>query len=163
MKTCTLPALLALACLIAGCADARDESAADEAKAERGTGELEPGPAPSVSGDLAPAAATPKSAKPLGPGLQRLVDLATRDLSARLGITESSIEVIDAAYVTWRDSALGCTEPGNQYMQVLTNGSRIVLSVEKREYHYHSGANLPPFWCKNPDAIEPLPYAPGEA
>lgn len=166
MKKVAVITSFTVSCLLSGCSFAQDDAeppAADPSKPGVAAEEFQVGPDPSVSADLGPTSATPKSEKPLGPGLQRLADLATRDLSSRLGIAESSIGIIDAEYVTWRDSALGCSEPGHEYMQVLSNGSRIVLSAEKREYHYHSGGNRPPFWCKNPDPIEPLPYAPGEA
>jgi hypothetical protein len=164
MKTRTAFSWLAISLLLTACANAEDPAEPEEgSEANQPDVELQTGSSPTVVGDLAPTKGSPSGGKSLGPGIQRLVDLATRDLSARLGVTESSIAVIDAKYVTWRDSALGCPQPGNEYMQVLTNGSRIVLSVEKREYHYHSGANRPPFWCKNPDTIEPLPYGPGEA
>jgi hypothetical protein len=166
MNTRKAPSWLAISLLLSACADAQDPAESEiegDANVSLPNVELQTGSSPTVDGDLAPTKGPSPGGKSLGPGIQRLVDLAIRDLSARLGVAESSIEVIDAGFVTWRDSALGCSEPGYEYMQVLTNGSKIVLSVEKREYHYHSGANRPPFWCKSPDAVEPLPYAPGEA
>jgi len=79
-----------------------------------------------------------------GPGLQRLVDLAVPDLAANLKVDESTIELVEAQYVTWRDSSAGCPEPGMQYMQVLTNGARIVLRADGTIYQYHSGGNRAP-------------------
>jgi len=98
-----------------------------------------------------------------GPGLQRLVDLAVPDLAAKLKVDESAIELVEAQYVTWRDSSAGCPKPGMQYLQVLTNGARIVLQADGTKYHYHSGGNRPPTYCAKPSSIEPLPYSPGEA
>ncbi len=117
---------------------------------------------PTVIGELGAAAEKGSSEVSPGPGLQRLVDLATKDLSAKLGVEPAGIEVMQAEYVSWRDSAIGCPQPGYQYLQVITNGSRIVLSANKQVYHYHSGGNRPPSLCKKPSATAPLPYAPGE-
>ena len=103
------------------------------------------------------------AAQSLGPGLQRLADLAVTDLATNLNVDEEIIEVVEAQFVTWRDSSAGCPRPGMQYMQVLTNGSRIVLRVDGTIYHYHSGGNRPPFYCAKPSSIEPLPYSHGEA
>ena len=98
-----------------------------------------------------------------GPGLQRLVDIAKTDLSTNLRIDAGDIETVEAAYVTWRDSSIGCPVAGMQYMQVLTNGARIVLRANGILYHYHSGGNRAPFFCARPSPEGPLPYAPGEA
>jgi len=99
---------------------------------------------------------------PVGPGLQRLVDMATKSLATKLGIEETGIKVTEAAYVSWPDSSTGCPQPGMQYMHVLSNGSRIVLKANTGVYHYHSGGNRPPTYCAKPSALGPLPYAPGE-
>ena len=82
--------------------------------------------------------------------------------SGNAAFTED-IDIVDAAYVTWRDSSIGCPRPGMQYMQVLTNGSRILLRANAVLYYYHSGGSRAPFLCAKPSPNEPLPYAPGEA
>jgi hypothetical protein len=87
-------------------------------------------------------------ASTLGAGMQRLVDLAVSDLATKLKVDEETIEIVEAQFVTWRDSSAGCPQPGMQYLQVLTNGSRIVL----RAAH-----------CAKPSKTEPLPYSHGEA
>lgn len=99
---------------------------------------------------------------PIGPGLQRLVDLAKADLHERLSLATDRMAVIKADYVTWRDTSVGCPAPGYQYAQVLTPGSRIHLRVEGKLYRYHSGGNRAPFLCERPAGEEPLPYAHGE-
>jgi hypothetical protein len=98
----------------------------------------------------------------LGPGIQRLVDLAVTDLATNLGVEEDAIEVVEAQYVTWRDSSTGCPKSGMQYLQVLTNGARIVLRKDETNYHYHSGGSRAPFHCADPSPTEPLPYRHGE-
>ena len=118
---------------------------------------------PTVIGELGAATRKGGGELSLGPGMQRLVDLATKDLSMKLGVEPTGIEVMQAEYVSWRDSSVGCPQPGYQYLQVITNGSRIVLSFNKQVYHYHSGGNRPPSLCKKPSATAPLPYSPGEA
>ena len=98
-----------------------------------------------------------------GPGLRRLVELAKTDLSAKLQIDAGDIETVEAAFVTWRDSSIGCPTVGMQYMQVLTNGARMVLRANGVLYHYHSGGDRAPFLCARPSPEGPLPYGPGEA
>ena len=98
----------------------------------------------------------------LGPGLQRLVDLAIMDLATSLNVESDAVEVVEAQFVTWRDSSAGCPKPGMQYLQVLTNGARIVLQVNGTIYHYHSGGSRPPFHCAKPSPTKPLPYSHGE-
>ncbi len=107
-------------------------------------------------------AATSVPPAPLGAGMQRLVDMATKSLATKLGIEEADITVAQAEYVTWRDSSIGCPQPDMQYMQVLTNGSRIVLKANNGVYHYHSGGNRPPSHCTEPAPQKPLPYDHGE-
>jgi hypothetical protein len=102
-------------------------------------------------------------ASTLGAGMQRLVDLAVSDLATKLKVDEHTIEIVEAQIVTWRDSSAGCPQPGMQYLQVLTNGSRIVLRVDEMTYHYHSGGSRAPAHCAKPSKTEPLPYSHGEA
>ena len=79
-----------------------------------------------------------------------LVGIAIADLADRLGIDESTITVVSFDAVVWPDGSLGCPQPGMEYIQVLVDGSLIVLSVEGREYRYHSGAGRAPFLCLKP-------------
>lgn len=124
------------------------------------------GGAPQDGDDEMPGTdATNQSARSvtLGPGLQRLADIAISDLAARLQVATGEIDVVEAAYVTWRDSSAGCPRPGMQYMHVLTNGARLVLRANDVLYHYHSGGDRPPFYCASPSPEGPAPYEPGEA
>ena len=126
--------------------------------ADQDTRELTLESVPSVASDLS---STPTVS--VGTGMQRLVDVATKSLATKLGIEEADITVAQAEYVTWRDSSIGCPQPDMQYMQVLTNGSRIVLKADGRVFHYHSGGNRPPSHCAKPSPKEPLPYKHGES
>ncbi|MCZ6772723.1 MAG: hypothetical protein O7G83_12220 [Proteobacteria bacterium] len=132
----------------AGCANTADQ----EKK------ELTVESVPSIASDLS---STP--AVSVGTGMQRLVDIATADLTAKLGIEKTDIQVAEAGYVTWRDSSIGCPQPGMQYLQVITNGSRIVLKVNGAVYNYHSGGGVPPSYCPKPATQKPLPYDQGES
>ena len=146
--------VVAATIMAASCAGAEDEK----------TRKLTVEGVPSVAADLSDASTPPsKPPSPIGAGMQRLVDMAIKDLAARFGIDKANVEVVEAEYVTWRDSSIGCPRPGMQYMQVLTNGSRIVLKANNMAYHYHSGGSRPPMHCAKPAPQEPLPYAPGEA
>ena len=84
------------------------------------------------------------------PGLQPLIDKAIADLAARLSLDSADIEIVGAEPVEWRDSSLGCPQPGFQYLQVLSDGMRIELRVQDKIYSYHSGRGRDPFLCENP-------------
>ena len=125
--------------------------------ADQDTKELTVKSVPTIASDLSNTPAVS-----VGTGMQRLVDMATKNLATELGIEEADITVAQAEYVTWRDSSIGCPLPDTQYMQVLTNGSRIVLKANNAVYHYHSGGNRPPSYCAKPAPRNPLPYEHGE-
>lgn len=156
MDKCVLIAGLVLGCMLTACANGQDQSgqqAPEEIQIDSPSGYVRDidGESIPVGGDKSPES-----------GLQRLVDLAKQDLAARLAVQASLIETVSAQYVTWRDSALGCPEPGHESLQVLTSGTHIKLSVNGRIFHYHSGGNRSPFLCRDPDPLGPLPYGSGE-
>lgn len=107
--------------------------------------------------DEAELSASERSAKKLDPELKKVVELARQDLSKHLAAKVAAIDLVSAERVTWRDSSAGCPEPDRMYMQVLTEGARIVLTVSGREYRYHQVTESPPFRCENPSKVEPLP------
>lgn len=141
-------ALVVLGWLAAGCANDQDTGFSTESVPQ-------PVSAVKPAGDKAVDV-------PMGTGLKRLADLARADLQQRTGTATDLMTVVKADFVTWRDSSVGCPEPGNQYMQVLTPGARIHLQVDGKVYRYHSGGNKAPFLCESPSGVEPLPYAHGE-
>ena len=108
---------------------------------------------------------TPEKPKPgkLDARLQGYVDSSSNDLAEKLNVSEDQIELVEASYVTWRDSSLGCPQPGNQYMQALVNGTQIKLRSAGKIYHYHGGKKKPPSLCEKPDFRQPLPYGSGDA
>lgn len=151
-----------IATMISNCAMGQHEKEAamsDEDK-KRDVKRLTLEATPSAVGE---ADSSSKAGGTVGPGLQQLVDTAKFDLMSRMRLGDDAVELVDAAYVTWPDSSLGCAKPGYQYMQVLTHGSRIVLRAGNRLYYYHSGRNRPPFHCERPTVQNPQPSAPDEA
>jgi hypothetical protein len=76
-----------------------------------------------------------------------LVQAAVRDLSARLGISEDEIEVVETKEVEWPDGSLGCPEEGKMYTQAVVEGTQVILGANERVYDYHAGADGEPFLC----------------
>jgi len=77
-----------------------------------------------------------------------MVNFAMRDLSQRLNISPSRISIALIQKMSWPNSALGCPKPGLKYMQVISPGWLIVLSVNENRYAYHSDNKGPPFFCE---------------
>ena len=117
---------------------------------------------PEVAGDTNAPIKQAEAISP-GPEMQRLVEQAKNDLATELSINSQDIDVLQAEFVTWPDSSVGCPQPGMQYLQVLTSGARILLEANNAIYAYHSGGNRPLVLCKKPSPISPLPYSQGEA
>ena len=95
--------------------------------------------------------------------MKKMLLMAREDLAKRLQIDRDAIEVLEARYVTWRDSSYGCPQPNTQYMQVLTSGARIKLLAGKKTYYYHQGGKRPMFYCDHVSRVEPLPGRSGDA
>jgi hypothetical protein len=75
---------------------------------------------------------------PLGPEAQAMVDLAKQDLAKTLKIDSSTIMVVSATPVQWNDSSLGCAQPGQNYLQVVTPGYLVRLQTDAKAYEYHT-------------------------
>jgi hypothetical protein len=99
---------------------------------------------------LRPESSVPSSSAPGFPLDQSLplVTAAVEDLAQRLAIEPDAVTVVDARWVTWPDSSLGCPQPGMQYLQVLVDGTLVVLETNGRRYEYHGGDPLA--LCENP-------------
>ena len=151
-----------LGCMLAACANGQSSGEKTEPGRTNARGGLTAESIGTPAGDV--DAVSKGSGKiSLGPGILRLVDLAKRDLAIRVGIEEDAIGILQAEFVTWPDSSIGCPQSGYQYLQVLMNGSLIRLSANKTVYQYHSGGQRPPFHCKKPSPDKPPAYADGEA
>lgn len=94
------------------------------------------GAAPTSTAGRAPAGGS--GVQPQTPEQTAVVELAKKDLAARLKVPESRITLALLEEATWNDSSLGCPQPGFMYMQVITPGYRIMLEVDGTQYEYHS-------------------------
>ena len=99
---------------------------------------------------------TPADSAPptLSPTAQRLADVAIADLLTRLDASAdpADIAVVSVEEVNWRNGSLGCPAKGMQYTQVITPGTRIVLTHDGVSYEYHAGSGRDPFYCATPEA-----------
>jgi hypothetical protein len=77
---------------------------------------------------------------------------AARAEAARaLNVPVDQVTVERVEQVDWRDSSLGCGEPGKVYAQVITEGFRVVVNVggQRREVHADERGSRFVF-CQNP-------------
>lgn len=112
--------------------------------------------APSSAPSLVPAASQPVpdggALPPPAPGPPSAnAEAAIADLAAQQGVDPATITVVGEENVTWPDSSIGCPEEGMAYMQVLTDGVRLVLELDGVRYEYHAGGSRStPFLCPDP-------------
>lgn len=66
------------------------------------------------------------------------VEAARAFLTRHLDTPADEIELISVEPVTWRDSSLGCPQPGHVYLQVITPGYRMRFEAGGREYQVHT-------------------------
>ncbi len=67
-----------------------------------------------------------------------VVDMAIQNLSERLKIPASDIQLVSEDAVDWPDTSLGFPEKGMMYAQVITPGFKIILKAGNKLYEYHS-------------------------
>lgn len=100
-----------------------------------------PGPTPEETPEDTPEP-SPTSSPPAEPEVpadaKAAVAWAREDLASRLAVSEGAIELVSIEAVEWRDSSLGCPQPGQMYLQVITPGYRFVLRADSTTYEYHS-------------------------
>jgi hypothetical protein len=66
------------------------------------------------------------------------VRLARENLAQKLGLSPEAIRLVSVEAVEWRDTSLGCPQPGMMYAQVITPGFRVVLEAGGKKYDYHT-------------------------
>jgi hypothetical protein len=81
---------------------------------------------------------TPGEAPQRGAAETPMVDLVLADLARMLGISQETIEVVTVDSVEWKNSALGCQQPGQMALTVITPGYRIVLAAGDGTFEYHT-------------------------
>ena len=129
---------LAVACALglAGCPGASSDlsvSGGDAVRMEEGGGSLD----------------TPD------PEQRDLARLAVATLAADLGVPEEQISVDSIRAVDWSDSSLGCPQPGQAYLQVITPGHRVTLRVDGAIHFVHEARGRA-FVCRQRKAVAGL-------
>ncbi len=88
--------------------------------------------------------------------LQRLVDLAVRDLAGRRGVAAVDITVVLSELIVWPDTSIGCPLRDRRYVDEPQRGTRIHLRVDGVVYRYHTGGRWrDPFLCDPSARAEP--------
>jgi len=102
-----------------------DNQPTNLAEASAGAPQASASPAP--SGVVAPDAAS-----------RALVDQARQALAQEIVDDAGAVKLQRVEPTEWRDSSLGCPQPGMNYLQVITPGYLIVLEAQGRSYEYHT-------------------------
>jgi hypothetical protein len=80
-------------------------------------------------------------AKPLTDVERAAAHVAIDTLSAELGIDKDQVFVDTVRAVEWRDSSLGCPQPGVAYLDVISQGHRVLLRVDGQVHAVHEAGN----------------------
>jgi hypothetical protein len=92
---------------------------------------------------------------------EQAIRLAREDLARRLGLAPKAIRLVSVEAMEWRDTSLGCPQPGMMYAQVITPGFRVVLEAKGQKYQYHTDAGRFVVLCRGEGLpIEPVPLMP---
>ena len=67
---------------------------------------------------------------------EQAVEAAIEALADKMGVSDDQIELVSVESVQFRDSSLGCPQRGMMYLQVITPGYRVLLSLEGQTYDY---------------------------
>jgi hypothetical protein len=85
-----------------------------------------------------------QGAFPRGPGtlpgesLRDLMQAVKEDLAKQLGVAPDEVFVTEVQTVVWRNSALGCPVPGQDYAELEIQGYRITLDHDGQTFRYHT-------------------------
>jgi hypothetical protein len=66
------------------------------------------------------------------------VTAALAFLAKQMDVPESDIEVVKVESMQWPDGCLGAAQPDEMCTQAIVDGYRIILSVDGREYEFHT-------------------------
>lgn len=107
---------------------------------------------PSDDGEnvVMPPPGVPGTTLPVPAALDTLMEDIYADVMQRSGAPREDVEITSIEEVVWPDSGIGCHEEGMMYMQVLTDGFRIIFNVYGVEYHYHTNAGNYYVYCATP-------------
>lgn len=70
--------------------------------------------------------------------------------AADFNLDPSTISLVSDEAVQWSSSALGCPKQDMMYMDVMTDGFRVVIAVNGVEYAYHANTSRNFFLCQSP-------------
>jgi hypothetical protein len=84
-----------------------------------------------------------------------IADRAAAVLAEELDIPVSQVTVVSVRPVDWRDSSIGCPQPGQAYAQVITPGHKISLRARGQIYVLHEAGGKP-FLCKRTKSVAEL-------
>ncbi len=93
---------------------------------------------------------TPQSTYTPNSIMDKLIEQAIQDLSARSSIPPAEISVLEARAVVWPDASFGCPRPDKVFRLVPQDGVYILLQANGINYSYHSGDGQEPFLCETP-------------
>ena len=82
------------------------------------------------------------------PEAQRAVDAALRDATGRLGVSAAQLQVETLEQREWRDSSLGCPQPGAFYAQAITPGYLLIVSGGGKRLEYHTDTRGRSVMCR---------------
>lgn len=91
------------------------------------------------------APAAPTRAQP-----ENLLNAMAADLSRRLGVAASGLQVMSVQPVLWNDSSLGCPQPERAYLPAQMQGMRVVFQYAGKTYQYHGSERGDFVYCENP-------------
>ena len=81
---------------------------------------------------------------------QQFAQRGREEAAKLLGIPVDQLTIDKIESVRWRDSSLGCAEPGKVYAQVLTPGIRVALSGAGQKVEVHGDTSGRMVVCRNP-------------
>ena len=121
---------MALAAILAGCAPV-DPKSSDP-------GATQPAATPLPTATITPVPTREEQSVTIPAQARDVVAWAQADVARTLGIATGSVVILGVEEVAWRDSSLGCPQPGMVYLQVITPGYRILLQGGDGVYEYHA-------------------------
>lgn len=69
---------------------------------------------------------------------EAVIKVATNLLAKDLSINTDVVKIVSIEDVQWRNSSMGCPQPGMNYLQVITPGYRVKLEAEGIHYFIHT-------------------------
>jgi hypothetical protein len=139
----TIAALALLTCLACGTVA---EPAPTAVRGSGGSGSATLTPVAGTPG--APGGGAPGTPIAVDPAAQPAAEAAASDAAARLGVPRAQVAVVRIESREWPDGSLGCPQPGEMYIQVITPGYLIVVAGAGRQLEYHADTRGRAVFCR---------------